>query len=321
MSRPVVIAFGRVTSGVHYHRIVAPLFAMREDVEVYLFQYMDEIPADLLTRSTHIIFSRLNPLVPIKHIKGMFDTFRKFGKKIIIDVDDWWYFPPDHPNRKIWEEKRHEDRCTTTMKYADEVWCASKYLAKKVKRYNKNVIVIPNAVDTNSMQWNQPKIKSDKVRFGYLGANYHQKDLLSTGLDLSKYESYAVGAEYSEILKTKYTLGEEQPNRYGLLYSSIDVSLVPLLGSEFSRCKSNLKLIEAAYTNTAVICSGVKPYKEHLTAINSFTASNSSQWLVHVDACSRSPLYVSEKANNLRESMAEFNLANVNELRIERLYL
>lgn len=47
---------------------------------------------------------------------------------------------------------------------------------------------------------------------------------------------------------------------YGKIYRDIDVLLVPLTDTYFNACKSELKFIEAGFTNTAVIASAVKPY-------------------------------------------------------------
>ena len=47
---------------------------------------------------------------------------------------------------------------------------------------------------------------------------------------------------------------------FGKIYDDIDVLLVPLTNNKFNRCKSELKFIEAGFTNTAVISSKVIPY-------------------------------------------------------------
>ena len=47
---------------------------------------------------------------------------------------------------------------------------------------------------------------------------------------------------------------------YGRIYNDIDVLLVPLNNTQFNSCKSELKFIEAGFTDTAVIASKVKPY-------------------------------------------------------------
>lgn len=47
---------------------------------------------------------------------------------------------------------------------------------------------------------------------------------------------------------------------FGKIYEDIDVLLVPLTNNAFNRCKSELKFIEAGFTQTAVIASNVIPY-------------------------------------------------------------
>ena len=47
---------------------------------------------------------------------------------------------------------------------------------------------------------------------------------------------------------------------FGNIYKDIDILLVPLNNTTFNRCKSELKFIEAGFTNTAVMASNVIPY-------------------------------------------------------------
>jgi len=52
------------------------------------------------------------------------------------------------------------------------------------------------------------------------------------------------------------------------------VAIIPLSDSQFNRCKSELKLIEAGVMGKAVICSDVLPYSNYLTAENSIKLNN-----------------------------------------------
>ena len=47
---------------------------------------------------------------------------------------------------------------------------------------------------------------------------------------------------------------------FGKIYEDIDVLLVPLTNNQFNRCKSELKFIEAGFSQTAVIASSEIPY-------------------------------------------------------------
>lgn len=72
---------------------------------------------------------------------------------------------------------------------------------------------------------------------------------------------------------------------YGQVMSEIDVLLVPLQGkqqngnqNQFNACKSELKLVEAAATGKAVICSDVMPYHPYLeNEVNCLTVNPKSQ--------------------------------------------
>lgn len=52
---------------------------------------------------------------------------------------------------------------------------------------------------------------------------------------------------------------------YGKIYEDIDILLVPLTDTKFNSMKSNLKFVEAGFTNTAVIASNVAPYSDYGT--------------------------------------------------------
>ena len=66
---------------------------------------------------------------------------------------------------------------------------------------------------------------------------------------------------YSEVKHYKRIESKDiMKGEFGKIYEDIDVLLVPLTNNKFNRCKSELKFIEAGFTNTAVISSKVIPY-------------------------------------------------------------
>ena len=50
------------------------------------------------------------------------------------------------------------------------------------------------------------------------------------------------------------------PSVYGYGYQDLDVLLTPLVDKHFNHCKSNLKQIECAFTDTIFLGSNVLPY-------------------------------------------------------------
>jgi hypothetical protein len=71
---------------------------------------------------------------------------------MIVDQDDWWVLPPSHPLQV--ESTAEQDEGThhpQSLKAADEVWVTNKHLASKVKKYNINIRIIPNAISVHQL--------------------------------------------------------------------------------------------------------------------------------------------------------------------------
>jgi hypothetical protein len=63
------------------------------------------------------------------------------------------------------------------MKLADLVTVPTSILANEVKKYNKNVAVLANALDPNEEQFKPKPTESEMIRFGWLGGSSHLKDI------------------------------------------------------------------------------------------------------------------------------------------------
>ena len=63
------------------------------------------------------------------------------------------------------------------MRLADLVTVPTSILANEVKKYNKNVVVLANALDPNEEQFKPKPIESEMIRFGWLGGSSHLKDI------------------------------------------------------------------------------------------------------------------------------------------------
>ena len=318
-----IAAFARPKSGIDYHRIYAPLRALardNKDIEVKFGSNFHEFGKDYWNSCTHIIASR-SLAVPVDQIEQAANLCREYGKKFIVDVDDYWHLPVQHPKKRMQESSQVPERIEETLTHADIVWTTNKHLAKKIKRYNKNISIIPNGIDRKTPQWQKAKKSSKDVRFGYIAGNFHETDLDAYNIDLGGVESYAMDLGlYPEMLNAKHLLKPLSPDEYGELYSNIDVSIIPLIASDFNKCKSHLKLIEAAFTNTAVICSDVNPYAPYLkNEENCLAVRTPEGWANAVDRLSKDKELVKYLAKNLKEDMAEFEMENVNKLRLKDL--
>jgi glycosyltransferase involved in cell wall biosynthesis len=102
---------------------------------------------------------------------------KSMGIIVIVDLDDYWLPGKEHPiHSLILQDKIHE-KIVTNLKHASYVTTTTKIFADEIRKINKNVLVLPNAIDPNEGQFKQPTEQSDKIRIGWLGGSSHLYDL------------------------------------------------------------------------------------------------------------------------------------------------
>ncbi len=95
----------------------------------------------------------------------------------ICDLDDYWLPGKEHPlHQLIVQEKIHE-KIIANLKVAQYVTTTTELFADEIRKYNKNVVIFPNAIDQNEAQFKEPTEESDLVRIGWLGGSSHLHDL------------------------------------------------------------------------------------------------------------------------------------------------
>ena len=108
------------------------------------------------------------------------------GIKTIMDIDDFWSVDQRHPMYNQIKSSKAPEHKVEFMRNVDYVTCTTPYFADVIKQRLglKNVHVFPNAVDENENQFKPNPIKSDRVRFGWLGgsSHFHDLDLMTPGI-------------------------------------------------------------------------------------------------------------------------------------------
>lgn len=308
-SRPFVLAFHKVNSGVSYHRIFAPMIC-HQGADVMFIEKITDVEPEMWSKVTHIFASRAFPVEPFEEFVKL---CRRENIKLIIDQDDWWVLPPSHPLKGIYSDAM-KVRIIRSMKAADEVWVTNKHLASKVKKYNDNIRIIPNAISIPT--WQVERQPSEQVRFGYIGGNHHQIDVRESKIDLTGYEAYVADVDnYPEMMKAKYTLKTFPPSAYHRLYEFFDVSLVPLSTSEFAKCKSHLKMLEAGFSKCALIVSRTEPYLPYITKENCIAIQSPSEWAGAIKRLNDNPNQVADIAEALYQYVQPFTMTKINEMR------
>ena len=102
---------------------------------------------------------------------------QSLGIVVIADIDDYWLPTKEHPIQQLILQNKIHEKIIANLKVSDYVITTTKLFADEVKKYNKNIVVFPNAVDPNDSQFKEPTLPSEKIRVGWLGGSSHLHDL------------------------------------------------------------------------------------------------------------------------------------------------
>ncbi len=261
-------------------RLTAPLGRLTEEIEFLWarrgrhagarFQY------DLIEQSDLIVIQRL---FPSAETLPLYRRILASDRPVIYELDDdFLHIPPTHPHREA--IRRFEPHILECLTRADAITVSTAELGRRLAVYNRNIDVLPNALDT--ALWRsvpvQPKRATDgPVVIGFAGTPTHGADLemISEALRRihDRYEDRVVfrflGAPPPRGLKAKceQRTFEARYSAYAraLARSGIDVALAPLIDNPFNRCKSDIKWLEYAACGFAGVYSNLPLYRNSVS--------------------------------------------------------
>ena len=117
-------------------------------------------------------------LGPHERIKEIFKELKDAGVTLIMDLDDYWEPPTTHPMYHAVKEQKISEKIIETMKMSDYVTTTTELFAKEIRAHNKNVLIMPNAIDTSHKMWKKEDVEeTDKLRVSWIGGSSHLEDL------------------------------------------------------------------------------------------------------------------------------------------------
>lgn len=99
------------------------------------------------------------------------------GCKVILDIDDHWDLGNDHPMSLTAKQEKWYEPIIEHLKLADYISTTTPIFAKEISKYNKNVLVFPNAINPNDERFKLNNTTSSKLRFGIICGSSHLKDI------------------------------------------------------------------------------------------------------------------------------------------------
>ena len=117
-------------------------------------------------------------------------SLNQMGIVTIMDIDDYWMPTKEHPVYHLVNESKLNLKIIENLKSSQYVTTTTEIFAQEIKKYNKNVFVLPNAINPDESQFKEPTQPSDKLRFGWLGGSSHLHDLMLMDGTFNKLEPF-----------------------------------------------------------------------------------------------------------------------------------
>lgn len=156
------------------HRMLHNLFKDEFFVEINPNPNYDDLS---YIESFDIIHIHKSPNSDYKRGAEIIKKIQNLGCKVILDTDDYWKVESFNPNYLSMLRFKIHEHLLEAIKTADWVTTTTSIFANEIRKFNKNVVVLPNAIDPEEPQFQPNPVESDKIRVGFLGGSSHLDDI------------------------------------------------------------------------------------------------------------------------------------------------
>ena len=180
MSKIKVLVVPSDRSGVGKFRSVDPHIFLQN-------QYPDEFHVDIVYEPPYDDMSFWTQYQIVAYHRSIGPDFDKANRLIqmlnslgvvtVCDIDDYWMPGKEHPIHEIIRVNKINEKIVANLKVSKFITTTTEIFADEIRKYNKNVIVFPNAINPNESQFKEKTEESDKVRIGWLGGSSHLHDI------------------------------------------------------------------------------------------------------------------------------------------------
>ena len=182
-----VLAIPPDLTGVGYFRCVAPHKRMHElfgdEFDITIKHDVNFSDIDFLKKFDIIFFNR--PLY--RNMDAFFQNVKllqtEHNVKFVYDIDDYWDVGKKHPGYYSQVRDESDSKIKKSLPLMDVVTTTTDIFANEIKKFNKNVVVLPNAINPNEEQFKPIEKAYDKIRFGFVMGAQHARDIeILTGM-------------------------------------------------------------------------------------------------------------------------------------------
>jgi glycosyltransferase involved in cell wall biosynthesis len=180
MSKIKVLVVPSDRTGVSYFRSTKPHISLEE-----LFPDEFHVDIEYEPNLNDVNWLKQYDIVHYHRTLGSYEQMERLvnyldsiGIVSIMDLDDYWSPGPHHPAHLLIKNAGLDKKILDNIKSAKNVTTTTTVFADEISKYNKNVFVLPNAIDPTEKQFT-PNLEpsNGKLRIGWLGGSSHLKDL------------------------------------------------------------------------------------------------------------------------------------------------
>ncbi len=226
--------------------------------------------------------------IRLAHMQQLVADIRRAGAKFIYALDDNLFDLREAFSGLDWYTNEHLELLEWMSREADGLLVSTEPMQKRVLRYNRNVAVVPNALDERLLV-QAPRRPADtpfgqrRLVIGYMGTKNHDEDMELIAPALHRlHQRYGARIEIQIVgivaqegsLKALHGLpyrvlapphGIPDYPLFMTWFTSTmqwDIAIAPLRDNPYNRCKSDIKLLDYAALGAAGVFSRIAPYAE-----------------------------------------------------------
>lgn len=256
----------QINDATSFFRGAHPIAQLRETCsELHALQIASWAPSTL--RMTDGLFCQ-RPFLT-EHLEIILMA-KDVGRKVWVDYDDYLLdVPTDNPTHMKYSTKENIENVKSILSQADIVTVSTEHLKKLYEPYNKNIKVIPNALDVALKVVKERTVAERRKIIAWRGSQTHQRDVFTYATSIMKackgpeskdWQWHFIGdrlwfltdsmPHYQTFLTKTMGAIEYLKHIQGIAPMAMQV---PLHESEFNLCKSNIAWLEGCFAGAVTI--------------------------------------------------------------------